>query len=81
MDQEAVERPSRANSPLGRAAFVSVILWGRIRWLCVIFALAVAIGLLGSDYRWLSDIVAGAIVGVTTGVVAAKIGRRNLDTV
>jgi membrane-associated phospholipid phosphatase len=41
----------------------------------VILALAVAIGLLGADYHWLSDIVAGATVGVATGVAAAKIGR------
>ena len=45
------------------------------RWLGVPLALAVAIGLLGANYHWLSDILAGAIVGVTAGVVAAKVGR------
>jgi len=47
----------------------------------VILALAVAVGLLGADYHWLSDIMAGAIVGVATGVAAAKIGRGSPDTV
>jgi len=46
-------------------------MWRRIHWLCVILALAVAIGLLGADYHWLSDIMTGAIVGVPTGIVAA----------
>ena len=47
----------------------------------MILALAVAIGLLGADSHWLSDIVASAIVGVATGVVAAKIGRDNPGTI
>ena len=42
---------------------------------------SVAIGPLGANCHWLSDIVAGAIVGVATGVVAAKIGRGSPDTV
>ena len=32
-------------------------------------------GLLGADYHWLSDILAGAILGGTIGVAAGRIGR------
>jgi membrane-associated phospholipid phosphatase len=53
-------------------------LWPRLRWLGVALALAVAIGLLGADYHWLSDIMAGAILGGTTGVAAARIGRHDV---
>ena len=73
--------PSGHTTAIAAAAGAAWCLWRKIRWLCVILALAVAIGLLGADYHWLSDIMAGAVVGVTTGVVAAKIGRGNPGTV
>ncbi len=49
----------------------------KLRWLGVALALAVVIGLLGADFHWLSDIMAGAILGGTTGVAAARIGHHN----
>jgi membrane-associated phospholipid phosphatase len=52
-------------------------LWPRLRWLGVALAVAVAIGLLGANYHWLSDIMAGAIVGVTTGWAAARIAHNS----
>jgi membrane-associated phospholipid phosphatase len=48
----------------------------RARWLGIVLTLCVVIGLLGADYHWLSDIIAGGILGGTTGAVAANIGRR-----
>ncbi len=48
-------------------------LWPRLRWVGVALAALVAIGLLGANYHWLSDIIAGAIVGVTTGWAAARL--------
>lgn len=60
------------------AAAVAGTVWhfGRgLRWLGAALALAVAIGLLGADYHWLSDVMAGAMIGFATGAVAAKIGR------
>lgn len=61
------------------AAFAGAVwsLWPRLRWLGVALVLIEAIGLLGADYHWLSDIMAGATVGVATGLVAARIGRSN----
>jgi membrane-associated phospholipid phosphatase len=51
----------------------------RARWLGIVLTLCVVIGLLGADYHWLSDIIAGGILGGTTGAVAANIGRRGPD--
>lgn len=51
------------------------LLYPKLRWLGVALVIAVAVGLLGADYHWLSDILAGAIVGVATGTIAARIGR------
>jgi membrane-associated phospholipid phosphatase len=48
----------------------------QLRWLWAMLVLAVAVGLLGADYHWLSDIIAGGIVGGTTGFAAASIGRQ-----
>ena len=51
-------------------------LWPRLRWLGILLTLCVVIGLLGADYHWLSDIIAGGILGATTGAVAANIGSQ-----
>ncbi len=67
--------PSGHTTAIAAAAGAVWRLWPKLRWLGVGLALAVAIGLLGADYHWLSDIMSGAIVGGVTGVVAAKIGQ------
>ncbi len=67
--------PSGHTTAIAAAAGAVWCLLPKLRWLGVALALAVAIGLLGADYHWLSDIIAGAIVGGATGVAAAKIGR------
>jgi membrane-associated phospholipid phosphatase len=70
-----------ASFPSGHTTAVSALagalwfLWPELRWLGVALVLAVAVGLLGADYHWLSDILAGGIVGGTTGAAAARIGR------
>ena len=70
--------PSGHTTAIAAAAGAAWCLWPKHRRLGVPLALAVAIGLLGANYHWLSDILAGAIVGVTTGVVAAKVGRDSI---
>jgi membrane-associated phospholipid phosphatase len=75
--------PGRAyeSFPSGHTTAVSAIagaLWTlgpKLRWLGVALVLAVVIGLLGADFHWLSDILAGGIVGGSTGLAAARIGR------
>ncbi len=61
------------------AAFAGALwfLWPQLRWLGALLTLAVAAGLLGADYHWLSDIIAGAIVGGSTGAAAARLGRHD----
>ena len=51
-------------------------LWPQLRWLGILLTLCVVIGLLGADYHWLSDIIAGGVLGATTGAVAANIGSQ-----
>jgi membrane-associated phospholipid phosphatase len=70
-----------ASFPSGHTTVMSAFagalwfLWPKLRWLGVVLTLAVAIGLLGADYHWLSDILAGAILGGATGVASARVGR------
>lgn len=49
----------------------------RWRWLFAGIVLLVAIGLLGADYHWLSDIIAGTFLGAATalGIVALVAAR------
>ncbi len=67
--------PSGHTTAISAFAAAVWFLWPQFRWLGVALVLAVVIGLLGADYHWLSDILAGAAVGGTTGTVAARIGR------
>jgi membrane-associated phospholipid phosphatase len=75
-----------ASFPSGHAAGISSFagaLWfiaPRWRWLWAALVLAVAVGLLGSDYHWLSDIMAGAALGGATGAAAARIGAAPRET-
>ena len=62
--------------------------WTRNGWICyprfralyAIIVAAVAIGLIGADFHFLSDIIAGAFVGSSTGWVAVVLWRsRNAE--
>ncbi len=51
------------------------LLWPRFR---ILYALAVAIvvvGLIGADFHWVSDILAGGFLGTACGIAAARAGR------
>jgi membrane-associated phospholipid phosphatase len=47
--------------------------WPKFRWLFVLIVATVAIGLLGANYHFLGDIVAGAFVGLSTGWIAVRL--------
>jgi membrane-associated phospholipid phosphatase len=69
--------PSGHTTAIASFAGALWILWPAARWIAAVLVVAVAVGLLGADYHWLSDILAGGIVGGTAGVVAARIGRQS----
>jgi membrane-associated phospholipid phosphatase len=68
--------PGYASFPSGHTAaacaFLSVLwfLFPRFRWLYAACILVVAVGLIGADYHFLSDIVGGGLLGFSTGWMA-----------
>jgi membrane-associated phospholipid phosphatase len=56
-------------------AVISVVwVWfPRLKWLGAVAGLAVGAGLVGADYHFLSDVIAGAFLGVSTGWMACVI--------
>jgi membrane-associated phospholipid phosphatase len=44
-----------------------------LRWLCVVGALAVAAGLVGANYHFLSDVIAGGFLGASIGWLTTAI--------
>jgi membrane-associated phospholipid phosphatase len=55
---------------------VITVLWisyPRLRWLYLIVSLLVGAGLVGANYHFLSDVIAGAFVGLSTGWMATAI--------
>lgn len=67
--------PSGHTATIAAVAGALWVLWPRGR---PIYALAVALvvaGLLGADYHWLSDVIAGGALGAAIGVAAARVGR------
>ena len=71
--------PGWASFPSGHMTAVTSVLavlwvrWPGFRWLYALLWLDVVVGLLGADYHWLSDIVAGSFLGAAVGVVAARL--------
>ena len=65
--------PSGHDTAICAAAGALWVLAPRGRPLYVLAAALVSVGLLGADYHWLSDILAGALVGWTLGVFTARI--------
>jgi membrane-associated phospholipid phosphatase len=65
--------------PSGHEAVVCAVagcLWTltpRLRPLCVVAVLAVGVGLLGADYHWVSDVLAGGLTGWLIGLFAARL--------
>ena len=51
---------------------IAWLLWPRWRWLWSLAALAVVVGLLGMNYHFVGDVVAGTFLGSITGVCTMK---------
>ena len=39
----------------------------KLKWLAITLSICVMVGLIGLDYHFVSDVIAGMIVGITTG--------------
>jgi membrane-associated phospholipid phosphatase len=63
--------PSGHTTIISAAMMVLAIAWPRLRLLWVVPVLLVAIGLIGADYHFLSDVMAGAYLGAACGAVMA----------
>ena len=67
--------------PSGHTTLITAplaVLWfaaPRWRWALPIPFLAVVVGLLGADYHWLADIIAGFFVGTASGIGAVALLR------
>lgn len=47
-----------------------------LRWIGAVVVILVAVGLLGADYHWLSDIIAGTLLGAAVGLGVAGLVNR-----
>ena len=57
-------------------AMVSVALdWPRWKWIAPIPVALVAIGMIGANYHWVSDLIAGAFLGTAVALAAHRLGR------
>jgi membrane-associated phospholipid phosphatase len=65
--------PSGHTAVTGALISVLWILYPKLRALYLLVIFAVAIGLIGANYHFLSDVIAGAFVGVSTGWMATAL--------
>jgi membrane-associated phospholipid phosphatase len=63
--------PSGHMTRTGSIAAVLWIAYPRWRWVCVAVPVSVAIGLIGMNYHFVGDVIAGAFVGAIVGVYTA----------
>lgn len=59
-----------------RTLAMAAVVWvayPRWRWACVVVSAAVAIGLLGMNYHFVGDVIAGSFVGGIVGVWTARV--------
>jgi membrane-associated phospholipid phosphatase len=76
--------PGFASFPSGHVAAVCAVmavLWcsyANLRPIYIACAAAVAIGLIGANYHFLSDVLGGIFVGITTGYLTTKIAHSKM---
>jgi membrane-associated phospholipid phosphatase len=73
-DQAYASFPSGHMAAICAITAVFWICYPGSRSLCVLLVAAVAIGLIGADYHFLSDIVAGGFLGWLTGWATVRLG-------
>lgn len=57
------------------AAFAGALWFKRFkwRWIGIVLSISVAIGLLGANYHWLSDIIAGTFIGAAVAFACTRL--------
>jgi membrane-associated phospholipid phosphatase len=73
--------PSGHTAAIGAVISVLWIWYPRLRGLWVLALLAVGIGLVGANYHFLSDVIAGGFVGISTGWMAMAIWETRVQPV
>lgn len=68
--------PSGHMTAISVAAMSVALQWPRLRWLMTVPVGVVAVGMIGANYHWVSDLVAGAFLGAGVAVAAHRLGRR-----
>ena len=71
--------PSGHTTVVCAAMTVLWFLYPRWRPLWALIALAVAVGLVGADYHFLADVIAGAFIGCSTGWMAVLLWKRTTE--
>src|SRR5689334_3252690 len=69
--------PSGHTTVVCSIAAVLWVCWPQFRWLYAAIVALVMVGLLGADFHWTSDVIAGAFLGSATGFAAASVGQRS----
>lgn len=68
---------------LARTVGVTSVLWiayPKLRWVCVLASFAVAIGMVGMNYHFVGDVVAGSFVGGIVGTYTVQFCGLNRPT-
>lgn len=71
--------PSGHTAAICALAAVPWLLYPRWRWLYAACVLIVSVGLIGADYHFLSDIIAGGVLGASTGWMAVALWRNGSE--
>jgi len=64
--------PSGHTAAIGAAATVLWVCYPRLRALWALLAAAVVVGLIGTNFHFLSDIIAGGLLGTTVAAIALR---------
>jgi membrane-associated phospholipid phosphatase len=67
--------PSGHMTIISAAAWSVALNWPRLKWLMPIPVALVAIGMVGANYHWVSDLIAGTFLGTAVAVAAHRFGQ------